>query len=306
MRICSLLPSSTEILYALGVGDSVCGVTHECDFPPEVRKKRVVVKSRLPHTTDPAEIDRLVREFTARGESIYAVDAEALREIDPDLIVTQDLCHVCAASPDDFAAALNSLPRMPQVISLNPHSIGDVWKDILTVGAATNTIHVAESLVDELKQRVAAIANAAEFEARKSGRPRVVCLEWLDPPYVGGHWVPEMVAMAGGEDVIGVAGQPSFCVEWKRVIESRPDVIVVMPCGFDAEQASKNLANVKLPPGWESLPAVEKRRVFAVDANGYFSRPGPRLAEGVAILGRLFHPGIQVGMKRNAVAGENR
>jgi iron complex transport system substrate-binding protein len=306
MRICSLLPSSTEILYALGVGDSVCGVTHECDFPPEVRKKRVVVKSRLPHTTDPAEIDRLVREFTARGESIYAVDAEALREIDPDLIVTQDLCHVCAASPDDLAAALNLLPRMPQIISLNPHSIGDVWKDILTVGAATNSIRVAESLTEELKQRIAAIANAAEIEVRNCGKPRVVCLEWLDPPYVGGHWVPEMVAIAGGEDVIGVAGKPSFRVDWKQVIESRPDVIVVMPCGFDAEQAAKNLAEVKLPPGWETVPAVKEQRVFAVDANGYFSRPGPRLAEGVAILARLFHPGIRVEMKRNVAAGENR
>jgi iron complex transport system substrate-binding protein len=306
MRICSLLPSSTEILYALGVGDSVCGVTHECDFPPEVRKKRMVVNSRLPHTTDPAEIDRLVREFTARGESIYAVDAEALREIDPDLIVTQDLCHVCAASPDDLAAALNSLPRMPQIISLNPHSIGDVWKDILTVGVATNSVRVAESLVEELKQRVAAVANAAETEVRNSGRPRVVCLEWLDPPYVGGHWVPEMVEIAGGEDVLGVAGQPSFRVEWNKVIESRADVIVVMPCGFDAEQAAKNLPKVELPGGWETLPAVKENRVFTVDANGYFSRPGPRLAEGVAILARLFHSGIQVALKQSAVTGENR
>src|ERR1700689_3558046 len=151
MRICSLLPSSTEILYALGVGDSVSGVTHECDFPPEARQKRVVVKSRLPQTTDAAEIDRLVREFTARGESIYAVDAQALREIDPELIVTQDLGHVCAASPDDLASALNSLPRMPPIISLNPHSISDVWENILTVGAATHTTLTAEKLVAELK-----------------------------------------------------------------------------------------------------------------------------------------------------------
>lgn len=306
MKICSLLPSSTEILYALGVGESVRGVTHECDFPAEARKKRVVVNSRLPHAASQSEIDRLVREFTARGESIYAVDAAALREIDPDLIVTQDLCHVCAASPDDLAAALNTLPRMPQILSLNPHSLGDVWNDICSVGAATGTDSVATSLVDELKRKVANISSAADSAAEKKGRPRVVCLEWLDPPYVGGHWVPEMVALAGGNDVLGVAGQPSFRVEWAQVVESRPDVIIVMPCGYDATQTAKTLAELALPANWEDLPAVRNKKVFTVDANSYFSRPGPRLAEGVAILAHAIHPEIWIDVSLRAAATDNR
>jgi iron complex transport system substrate-binding protein len=294
MRICSLLPSATEIVYALGLGDSVVGITHECDFPVEARSKRVVVTSRLSHTKDPAEIDRLVREYTDRGESIYRVDGEALRELDPDLIITQDLCHVCAASPDDLAAALSTLPRTPRVISLNPHSLADVWNDVLTIGTATGRGEEAKALVKELTSKVDDLTRAVESVASNSARPRVACLEWLDPPFNAGHWVPEMVALAGGDDVLGRVGIPSISLEWGQILSTRPDVVFIMPCGYDAARATAEFAQTNFPAGWADLPAVKQGRVFTSDANAYFSRPGPRLADGVAILAKAIHPEADV------------
>ncbi len=294
MRICSLLPSATEMLYALGMGDSVVGITHECDFPPAARSKRVVVSSRLPHTSDSAEIDRLVREFTDRGESIYRIDGEAIREIDPDLIITQDLCHVCAASPDDLAAALASLPRTPRVISLNPHSLADVWNDVLTIGAATGRDAEAQALVHKLIAQVDDVARAVAQVSAGQPRPRVACLEWLDPPFNAGHWVPEMVALAGGEDVLGRAGIPSISLEWDHILSTQPEVIMVMPCGYEAPRATEEFARTKFPAGWANLPAVNQGRVFTSDANAYFSRPGPRLADGVAILASAINPGAGI------------
>lgn len=302
MRIVSLLPSATEILFALGLGDSVVGITHECDFPPEVRGKRVVVHSRIPAGLPPSEIDRQVREITARGESVYSVDAQALRELDPDLIVTQDLCHVCAASPEDLASALNTLPRMPPIISLNPHSLGDVWNDIRTVGAATGKAAEGDVLADALSDSVAAIERISLISAQINGRPRVVCLEWLEPPYVGGHWVPEMVKLAGGEDVLGRAGEKSFRVEWSPVFDARPDFIFVMPCGYNADQSKQNMASMNLPPAWFTLPAFKQNHIFFMDANSYFSRPGPRLVEGLAQLARAIHSEIQLEFGRRAWA----
>lgn len=294
MRICTLLPSATEICYALGLGDSVLGVTHECDFPPEARGKRVVVTSRLPHTTDSAEIDRLVTEFTARGESVYRVDAEALRELDPDLIITQDLCHVCAASPDDLAAALSTLPRMPKVLSLNPHTLSDVWDNVISVGAATQTEKNAESLVEYLKDRVASVQRAVEPFIATHARPRIACLEWLNPVFNAGHWVPEMVVIAGGEDVLAHAGQPSVRMEWQQVFAAQPEVILISPCGYDLAAATKEFSHLELPNGWNDLPAVKHGRVYVTDANSYLSRPGPRLAEGVAILAKAMHPDLDL------------
>jgi iron complex transport system substrate-binding protein len=294
MRICTLLPSATEICYALGLGDSVLGVTHECDFPPEARTKRVVVTSRLPHTTDSAEIDRLVTEFTSRGESIYRVDAEAFREIDPDLIITQDLCHVCAASPDDLAAALSTLPRMPKVLSLNPHILDDVWNDILTVGAATERQKPAENLVEYLKDKVASVERAVQPFIAAHPRPRIACLEWLNPVFNAGHWVPEMAALAGGEDVLAHAGKPSVRLEWQEVFAAQPEVILISPCGYNLAQAMEQFSHLQLPDGWNDMPAVKSARVFVTDANSYLSRPGPRLAEGVAILAKALHPDLDL------------
>jgi iron complex transport system substrate-binding protein len=287
MRICSLLPSATEALFELGAGDSVAGVTFECDFPTEAKTKRVVVRTRLKHSEDPLEIDRQVKDFVARGESLYEIDHAAIQAIEPDLIITQDLCHVCAASPGDLASALDALGRKPEVLSLNPQSLGDVWKDILAIGRAIGRISQARELVAELEGRVSAVARAV---SDSSIRPRVACLEWLEPPFVGGHWVPEMVACAGGVDVFGKAAEPSFRQTWKEVLKANPEVIVVMPCGYGLEQAVKEFSVMTLPDGWESLQAVRDGRVFAVDASGYFSRPGPRLAGGVEILAGILHP----------------
>lgn len=315
MRIVSLLPSATEILYALGVGDQVVGITHECDFPPEAASKPALIKPRVDPTAAPAEIDRQVSELVARGESIYAVDADLLASLAPDLIVTQDLCHVCAASPDDLATALTRFSRPPRVLTLTPHSLDDVWQDIIRAGEATDTSPRADALAAELKAKVQAVASntastmaqAAERGAAQASasttvsatasaapqsavRPRVACLEWLDPFYVGGHWVPEMVAIAGGEDVLGRAGHPSFKVSADDIARSDADVIVVMLCGYGAKRNAKEFQAAKIPPTWENLPAIRNRRIFAVDANGHFSRPGPRLADGLQLLAHLLNP----------------
>jgi iron complex transport system substrate-binding protein len=280
MKICSLLPSATEILFALGLGDQVAGVSHECDFPPEARSKPVLIKSRISHTESPAAIDRQVREFLARGESLYSVDLEAMRAIEPDVIVTQDLCHVCAATPDDLASALAHLTRPPQVVTLNPHSLADVCADIRLVGRATGSFEQAEDVLANFEKILARVQPVAAGAART----RVLCLEWLDPLYVAGHWVPEMVERAGGADVAGQAGNPSFRITWETVVEAQPEVIVIMPCGYSLQDAEKEFRAMAMPREWHDLPAVRNGRVFIVEASGYFSRPGPRLAEGLLIL----------------------
>jgi iron complex transport system substrate-binding protein len=306
MRICTLLPSATEICYALGLGDSVLGVTHECDFPPEARGKRVVVTSRLPHTTDSAEIDRLVTEFTSRGESVYRVDADALREIAPDLILTQDLCHVCAASPDDLAAALSTLPRTPKVLSLDAHTLGEVWADIIAVGAATNREKEAANLVEYLKDKVSSVERAVQPFIAAHPRPRIACLEWLNPVFNAGHWVPEMVALAGGEDVLAHAGKPSVRMEWQQVFDAQPDVILISPCGYDLARALEEFSHMSLPEGWNEMPAVKSGRVYVTDANSYLSRPGPRLADGVAILAKALHPDLDLQIPAGSLMAVGR
>jgi len=288
MRICSLLPSATEIVCALGLEDSLVGISHECDYPPTVRSKPALIRPRVDPTAPAAEIDRQVRELIARGESIYSVDADLLLALAPDLILTQDLCHVCAASPDDLATALSRAVRQPRVLSLNPHTLHDVWNDIRAVGEATGRQREAEEVVHGLEQRVARVSGAARPLA--GPRPRVVCLEWLSPLYVGGHWVPEMVEIAGGMDPIGRVGEPSFAITWERLLEAQPEAVVIMPCGYGQEKAAQEFAALELPGEWASLPAVRDGRVFAVDANSYFSRPGPRLADGVELLARILSP----------------
>jgi iron complex transport system substrate-binding protein len=287
MRICSLLPSATEIAYAIGLGDSIFGVSHECDFPADAATKPSLLRTRIDPKAPPAEIDRQVSEIIARGESIYAVDAELLGALAPDLILTQDLCHVCAASPDDLATALARFPRLPQVLSLTPRSLDEVWDDIRRVGEATGRQTEAELVATTLARQVASIAAKA---TGVGSHPRVLCLEWLDPYYVGGHWIPEMVTHAGGEDVFGRLREPSFRVTVEQIAESRVDVIIVMPCGYNSARAVEECNVTPFPESWNELPAVREGRVFAVDANAYFSRPGPRLADGLALLAHLLHP----------------
>jgi iron complex transport system substrate-binding protein len=298
MRICSFLPSSTEIIYALGLADSLAGVTFECDYPPEARSKPVVVQTKLKHGLSPEEIDREVNEFAARGESLYRLDLEKLQAIQPDLIITQDLCHVCAASPHDLGAVLPFLPQPPRVLMLRPQCLRDVWQDIVTVGEATGRLSQAGELVRELEARVEKVRALA---AKTSARPRVLCLEWVNPPFIAGHWLPEMIEIAGAQDVLGKAGVPSFRATWEQVIASNPDIVLFMPCGYSAAQTSDEVRAFQFPDGWHDLPAVRNGRVYAVDANSYFSRPGPRLATGVEILFSLLHQSSEAPIPANSV-----
>jgi iron complex transport system substrate-binding protein len=288
VRICSLLPSATEILYALGLGASVVGVTHECDYPPEAGKKPPLIRPRVDPQASPAAIDREVTELVSRGESIYAVDADLLASLAPDLIITQDLCHVCAASPEDLATALTRFSKRPKILSLAPHSLTDVWEDVRRIGEATGRRRDAQGLAIALAQRVDVI----EMKVAAAPKPRVLCLEWIDPFYIAGHWVPEMVVKAGGKDVLGRAGEPSFRATAEQIANAGADIIVVMPCGYSSQRAAEEFDLNALPSSWGKLPAIRDRRVFAVDANSYFSRPGPRLADGVELLAHLFHPQV--------------
>jgi iron complex transport system substrate-binding protein len=292
MRIVSLLPSATEILFALGLDAEVVGVSYDCDFPPPVSQRRVVVDSRIPQALPSLEIDRRVREYVERGESLYTVNAEALRELAPELIVTQDLCLVCAASPDDLAAVLANFEKRPRVLSLNPRNLGDVWDDISKVARETSREDAARKLLAEIQQRLQTLKRQVE---KISTRPRVAFLEWLEPFYVGGHWIPEMIAFAGGEDVFGREGAPSFRIELKDIVATAPDIVVIAPCGYDAEQARKEYCSTTFPPEWDAIPAVRDGRVYAFEANAYASRPGPRLVTGVEALAKIFHHEIVVG-----------
>jgi len=281
------------VLFALGLEKEIVGVSHECDFPPAARGKRVVIKSRVPHDAKPYEIDRFVREQVAHGRSLYSVDAEALEELAPDLVVTQDLCHVCAATPEDLGAALSRFSKRPEVLCLNPQDLGDVWRDVLWVGEETCRGRQAEALVQKIGAELGRISGALEGMEE---RPRVACLEWLQPLYVGGHWVPEMIQRAGGEDVFGAAGTPSFRISMEDVVHAAPDILLIAPCGYTAEQARNEYRGMALPPEWNTIPAVRNNQVYALEANSYVSRSAPRLVTGIAAMAKLFHPAIQLDL----------
>jgi iron complex transport system substrate-binding protein len=295
MRICSLLPSATEILYALGLGEDVAGVTFECDYPADARTKTILVGSVLSHGMTPEEIDRLVSAYAARGESIYNVDVELLCGIAPDLVVTQELCDVCAVSTSHLAKALYRLPSQPEVVTLTPHTLDDVFADIETVGRAARCEDKAVGLVGSLRERVERIRSMPKRQA-----PRVACLEWLKPPFNAGHWVPEMVGIAGGVDGLGALGEYSTRMEWEAVRNFDPEVVLVMPCGYDAEAAAKEYREMVLPEWWSGLPAVKDGRVFAVNANGHFSRPGPRLVDGIEVMYSLLQEDFSMALPDGA------
>jgi iron complex transport system substrate-binding protein len=291
MRIVSLLPSATEILFGLGFDHEIVGVSHECDYPLRARTKASVIQSRIPKGISPAEIDQTVREYISRGESLYAVNSEVLQELAPDLIVTQDLCHVCAGSPDDLAVALARFDKRPEVLCLNPEDLRDVWRDILWIGEETKRSARAEAIVGMIGERIGELGIMMDAIEERS---RVVLLEWLQPFYVGGHWVPEMIEQAGGIDVLGKAGTPSFRVTEEEIIAAAPEVMIVAPCGYNKEQSRDEYLSLTFSPGWASIPAVRDGRVYAMDANSYVSRPGPRLVTGMEAMAKAIHPYVNV------------
>lgn len=282
MRILSLLPSATEIVYELGLEEDLVGVTHECDFPRAARTKRWVSFSALSPATDPAEVDRLVSASISGGEPIYRLDYDAVRELQPDLVLSQDLCAVCAVPSGYVNEALDALGCSAEVISMDPSSLAQVLDCILQVGAATGTEDRAAALVERLRCRLESVRQ----KVCDLDRPRTFGLEWSDPPFSGGHWVPEMIEVAGGEAVLGQWGTPSVRVTWEEISGSCPDVVIFMPCGYDVDAAEREGATLLKRP---ELAGV--RSLFAVDASSYFSRPGPRLFDGVEILAAALHPG---------------
>jgi iron complex transport system substrate-binding protein len=281
MQIASLVPSATEMLHALGLGSRLVAVTHECDYPPAAQELPHITRSVIPEGLTAAEIDREVRALTERGEAIYELDAELLHELEPDLIVTQAVCEVCAVSFDDVRAVAEELDSRPRVISQDPSTLGEVLADVRALAEAAEVPEAGERLVAESADRIDAVRGAVE----DAGRPRVAALEWLDPAYVGGHWVPQMVELAGGEDVLGFAGEKSRVAEWDEIAAARPEVVVAMPCGYTAERAAQETREQA-----GRLAALGARSVVAVDAAAYFSRPGPRLIDGLELLAHLLHP----------------
>ena len=287
-RLISFLPAATEMVFALGAGDMLAGVSHECDFPPEARAKPVVVKPALPlETMTLAEIDKAVSERIGSGQSLYQVDERLLEKIAPTHILTQDLCQVCAPSGNEISRALAALPVKPQILWFSPHAIEDIFDNMRELGAAIGLSPQAEAWIATARQRLRAIADKAKTASR---RPRVFCLEWVDPYYCCGHWVPEMVELAGGEDGLGRKGKDSVRISWADIERWSPEIIIVSPCGFDAEKAAGQAKQLLQQPGWAILPAVRNEKVFAVNANAYFARPGPRVVDGVELLAHLIHP----------------
>ena len=281
VRIVSLVPHATELLFALGLDDELVGVTHECDHPPAALELPRVTRDALPPGLSAGEIDAAVRRRTLAGESIYELDTHALAALEPDLIVTQALCPVCAVSYEDVAAIASELPSRPRVIALDPKTLGETLGDVRTLAEATGRRREGVELVARTAGRI----DRVKLAVRGAPRPRVAAVEWLDPVFVAGHWTPQMIGLAGGEDVLGMPGEPSETASFEALAEVRPQVVVVMPCGYDAPRAHQEALAFAEP-----LRGLGAERIFAVDAAAYFSRPGPRLVDGLELLAALLHP----------------
>lgn len=289
LRIVSFLPSATEMVCALGLADRLVGITHECDYPPEIRKKPVVVRNALPlEGMSLREIDAAVSQRIRSGASLYEVDERLLLELAPTLILTQNLCQVCAPSGNEITQVLKSLRRTrPEILWLTPHSLAGIQENLRELGKTTGRLEEAEAVIASGRarlERVAALTRTAPT------RPRVFCMEWVEPVYCSGHWVPEMVELAGGIDALSKKEKDSVRVPWTDVLNWAPEVLIVNPCGFDLAAALKQTAKLFSYPAWANLPAVRQNRVYAVDANSYFARPGPRVVDGVELLAHLIHP----------------
>ncbi|TAL10468.1 MAG: cobalamin-binding protein [Nitrospirae bacterium] len=287
MRICSLLPGATEVVAALGLSDDLVAISHECDYPPEIRPKPVVIKSAVdPRRTSSPAIDRQVREAMQNGNGLYRIDESLLNSMRPDLIITQSLCDVCAVTPTEVQRAIAGLAQKPRILSLDPTNLEGVLHDIEAIGSATGRDEQARHLVQSLRDRIAGV------QALVQGAPprRTACIEWLEPLYCAGHWVPEMVTLAGGVDRLATAGAPSVRITWEQVVDAAPDVLVLMPCGFSIDRTCSESDLLTSRPGWNGLPAVANNQVYAVEGAAYFNRSGPRLVDGVELLAALFHP----------------
>lgn len=287
MRICSLVPGATEVVAALGQASRLVGISHECDFPLSVRHAPVLVEPCIEATTtDSAAIDREVRALVSSGRPLYRLNERAFAASKPDVILTQDLCHVCAITPDQLTRAVAALPIHPTWLTLNPTTLADVISDVERIGAAIDRPSEGKVLAASLRTRLASVQHG-----HRSKRPRVACLEWLSPLYAGGHWVPEMVELAGGSDALGLAHHPSRPVTWEQVESARPDIVILMPCGFSVDRAWRELAALQhMDRRWSSAIASWPL-TFVVDAASYFSRPGPRLVDGVELLASIFATG---------------
>jgi iron complex transport system substrate-binding protein len=281
VRIVSLVPHATELLFALGLGDEIVAVTHECDHPREALALRRVTRDVLASGLSAGEIDAAVRERTLQGEAIYELDRDVLAQLAPDLIVTQALCPVCAVSYEEVQDIAKQLPTRPRVIALDPKTLGETLGDVRTLAEATDRRDRGVELVGDAAGRI----DRLKLAVRAQPRVRVAALEWLDPVYIAGHWTPQMIELAGGEDVLGLTGQPSQVVTWEQVADARAQVVVVMPCGYDAARALQETTTFA-----RELAGLGARRIVAVNASAYFSRPGPRLIDGLELLGQIVHP----------------
>ena len=288
IKIVSLLASATEIVSALGFEDALVARSHECDYPPSIEKLPVCTKTKLDTEISSREIDQRVRDIVAKGLSVYEVDAEMLRDLAPDLIVTQTQCEVCAVSERDLDDALGKwIGQRPKVISMTPFALDDVWADIDRVAVAIGIPRTGEELAATLKARMTALgARLNDLD----NRPRVACIEWIDPLMAAGNWMPELVTMAGGIDLFGQAGKHSDWLEWETFAAADPEVIAVLPCGFDIARSRREISALTSKPEWPELAAVRAGRVYLTDGNQYFNRPGPRLTDSLEILTEILHP----------------
>jgi iron complex transport system substrate-binding protein len=289
VRIVSLLPSATEIIATLGLDDQLVGVTHECDWPASVLALPKVTKTLIPTDATSAEIDRLVRDRLGAQSALYTLDVEMLQRLRPDVIVTQALCDVCAVAEDEVRNAACMLPNLPPVVNLEPETLDEVLACIRQVAVAVGEPRRADSVIAALRARVDAVA---ERSARVTHRPRVALLEWLDPPFSTGHWNPELVRLAGGEDGLGREGAKSRTLRWDEVIAYQPEVVLISCCGFTTERALQDVPLLDRVPGWSDVPAVRAGRVYVTDGAAYFSRPGPRLVDSLELLAHVIHPDV--------------
>jgi len=289
MKIVSLLPSATEIVCALGLRDALVGVTHECDYPPSVASLPKVTRTRIPAEASSGEIDRMVREQRHSGRALYTLDFAALEALEPDLILTQALCGVCAVAEEEVRAAACLLPGRPRVINLEPRRFADVLGSIRLVADAAGVAGRAEELIAQLESRVDAVR---ERTRRRSSPSRVAFLEWLEPPFCSGHWTPELVEWAGGVDVLGRAGEPSRTVQWEEVLAGAPEVVFIACCGYGVERTLEDLAHLDGLPEWRQLAGAVAGRVYVTDGSQYFSRPGPRLVDSLEILAHALAPDL--------------